>query len=176
MRKEKSLIEIRIAELNQGVHEYTFTCKASDFKNPEIEEPAFNGDIQVTVSAKKTDTEIVTAIETVTDAELNCDICLAPVHRRLSGQFTIFFVFGNQGNEEHETDGEYRTLPQSATAIDLTEDVRETLLLSLPVKVVCEAYPECSALRTDEETQTEDDQTQNSNWKASLQELKHKFH
>ncbi len=176
MRKEKALIELRIAGLSKGVHEFTFSCKASDFSDPVIEEPAFTGDIQVRVTAEKTDNEIITAIETVTDAELNCDICLAPVHKRLSGHFTIFFVYGETGHEERDAEEEYRMLPHSATAIDLTEDVRETLLLSLPVKVVCEDYPECTSTQTGEEMRIEGDRAEDSAWKASLEELKRKFH
>lgn len=178
MHKGKALIEIRIAGLSNGIHEYSFTCTAQEFDDPSLTAPPFSGTIAVKVVAEKTDTEVVTDIETTVAAELNCDICLDPVHRQLTGRFRIFFIFGSPDGTERECDEEYRILAPATTDIDLTEDVRETLLLSLPVKVTCDAYPECMPTAQEERDipgEELDDDAQNSAWKESLKELKRKL-
>jgi len=176
MRKEKILIGIEIPGLGNGTHEYAFSCTAGDFSDPELIEPAFNGEIGVHVSAEKTDTEIVIDLETVTMAELSCDLCLAPVHRKLVGRFRIVFVFDDAAAAAGEQNEEYRTIDRNTVTIDLTEDVRETLLLSLPVKVTCENYPDCLPTSERENGPESSSPEENSAWKDSLEKLKDKFH
>ncbi len=142
MSREKEIITLRIAGLSEGVHEYTFLCLASDFKDPELGDPSFCNDIHVRAVANKTESEITVDIETETVVDLNCDICLEPLKKALSGSYRIFFVFG--GSDAGEENENYRTLDRNASEIDLTEDVRETLLLSKPVKAVCTGNPQCA--------------------------------
>ena len=168
MRKEKGLIAIRIAGLSEGVHEYDFTCSATDFKDPELNCPEFRNGIRVRVVAQKTDSEIIVDIETATLAEFSCDICLAPVRRELTGSYRIVFVY-SENREEQE--GEYRPLEHNALSIDLTEDVRETLLLSLPMKVVCTGNPDCGVYTNEADERSEEKNA----WQESLEKLKGKF-
>lgn len=175
MSKEKVLIEIRIAGLSEGTHEYDFTCKASDFKNPELATPGFCNKIWVRVVANKTNSEITVTIETKTVAEFSCDICLVPLKKELTGFYRIFFVFGDSAGATGEHEENYRVLDSNAPAIDLTEDVRETLLLSKPMKVVCIDNPECSIYRDGGLQSREQEYETKSSWKESLEKLKDKY-
>lgn len=176
MGKEKGLLEIRIAGLSEGIYEYDFTCQASDFTNPELAEPGFSKEIRTRVVANKTDSEITIDIETKTLAEFNCDICLAPLKKELTGMYRVFFVFGEPGSVSEEQSEGYRVLDRNASVIDLTEDVRETLLLSKPLKVVCIDNPECSVYREDGAEHSEERYGAKSPWQESLEKLKNKYH
>ncbi len=174
MRKGHGVIEIRISGLAPGRHVETFTCRATDFSEPGLTDPAFSGDIHVTVELDKSDREIAAKILTSTVASLSCDACLAPVRQEITGEYSVLFRTGDPEEEGTEDDEEFRSLPQNASALDLTEDVRETLLLSLPTKVSCERYPECLE---DTATTGSGDETDvaRSNWQEQLKGLKHKF-
>ncbi|MEI8031729.1 MAG: DUF177 domain-containing protein [Chlorobiaceae bacterium] len=174
MHKENALIEIPLAGLMQGTHRQTFTCKGSDFKGRELTAAGFNGTIDVQVAVKKSDTEVDIAIETSSLAELTCDLCLTPVSRVLNGSFRIYYLFSAPHNEERESDEEYRILERNALSIDITEDVRETVLLSLPMKVTCPDYPECR-LRTEERESEGSQGGAASQWLDSLEKLKYKY-
>lgn len=176
MSKEKGVIEIRVAGLSEGVHLYDFTCKATDFKKPELAEPGFCNDICVKVVANKTDSEITVDIETKTVAVLSCDICLAPLKKEATGEYRIFFVFGEPGSNTDAQDENYRVLDRNASVIDLTEDVRETLLLSKPLKVVCIDNPGCSVYHEKETGGDDEEKNAKSPWRASLEKLKDKYH
>ena len=176
MGKEKGLIEIRITGLSEGVYEYEFTCKASDFKNPELTEPAFNGEIRTRIVANKTGGEIAVDIETKTLAEFTCDICLAPLKKELTGFYKVLFVYGDLACVAEENAENYRVLDRNASVIDLTEDVRETLLLSRPMKVVCADNPECSVHRENLQQLSDTGTGAKSPWKESLEKLKNKYH
>ncbi len=174
MGREKELIAIRIAGLSEGVHEYDFTCSATDFKEPELNCPEFRNGIRVRVVAQKTDSEIIVDIETATLAEFSCDICLAPVRRELAGGYRIVFVYG-ENRDGQEPEEEYRLLEHNAPSIDLTEDVRETLLLSLPMKVVCTGNPDCGVYTNEADEKTGERSEEKNSWQESLEKLKDKF-
>lgn len=176
MSKEKEMIEIRIAGLSKGVYEYGFTCKALDFKNPELAEPSFCNEIRAKVVVNKTDSEIIVDIETKTVAELSCDICLAPLRREVAGTYRVLFVFGELDSNTEEQDENYRMLDRNASFINLTEDVRETLLLSKPLKVICTNNPECSLYHGNRADALEEEKETKSPWQESLEKLKNKYH
>ncbi len=176
MGKEKGLIEIRIAGLNEGVYTYTFTFHASDFVNPDLSEPELCNEIRASVVLNKTDNDITADIETTTVAELSCDICLAPLKRTLTGQYRVFFVFGDPVSDIDEHEENYRVLDRNTVSVDLTEDVRETLLLSKPMKTVCIDNPECSMYLDSTDRAPDNESDAKSPWKESLAKLKNKYH
>ena len=174
MQKEKSLIVIRISDLMQGMHEFVFTCKASDFVDRKLAETGFTKAIQVNVVAEKSESEVSLTINTSTIADFTCDICLAPISKPLTGSLKIYYVFGEPYEEDQCGNEEYRCLDSNTEFIDITEDVREVLLLSLPMKVTCINNPDCKIygrIETNEESQSED----KSSWHESLEKLKNKY-
>lgn len=172
MRKEKPLIEIRPAALSEGLNEFDFTCMAAEFKDPKLEEAGFTGPVRVKVTAVKAVDEIDVTITTEASAAFSCDLCLAPLQRTLEGTYRLFFGWGNP---PEESDEEYRSLDRNAVSIDLTEDVRETVLLSRPMKVTCIDNPECRVYGRDEEEEDDIPGQENSSWKESLEKLKGKY-
>jgi uncharacterized protein len=174
MHKEKGLIELQVNSLLEGKNELLFTCEAADFNDPKLIDSGFRGKVLVEVTAEKSETELTVTIMTSATAELSCDICLAPVSKTLTGSYSIFYVYRDYAGMDTEGNDDFRLLDEYAETIDITEDVRETLLLSLPMKVTCTDNPECRIFPGEEEEKHHDDGERNS-WLESLEKLKKKY-
>ncbi|NTV97959.1 MAG: DUF177 domain-containing protein [Chlorobiaceae bacterium] len=174
MHKEKGLIELQVDSLLEGINELLFTCEAADFNDPQLIDAGFRGKVLVEVTAENSETEITVTIMTSATAELSCDICLAPVSKTLTGSYDIFYVYKDHAGVVPEGNDDYRLLDRNAETIDITEDIRETLLLSLPMKVTCTDNPECRIYSGTEEEKHSGDGDR-SIWLESLEKLKNKY-
>jgi uncharacterized protein len=171
MSKERALIEIRLAGLSQGTHEFDFTCTAGEFNDPAVKEAGFSDGISVKAVIDKNDDEITVSLKTAAKAALSCDLCLTPVLLELKGSYRVYYIYEQtQGQAEDE---EYRLIDSNTVSIDLTEDVRETLLLSVPMKVTCTDNPDCHVYRQEGTEGTEN--TPDGSWQESLEKLKNKY-
>ena len=176
MSREKALIEIRLAGLSPGKHEFGFTCSASDFADQALADAGFSKEISVAVTVEKLEGEMIVTLKTSAVAGLTCDLCLAPITTELNGSYRIFYGYEQAGEPEEERDEEYRLIDRNAVSLDLTEDVRETLLLSVPMKVTCTGNPDCRVFRQEEEeSEPDEDNLPDSDWLESLEKLKNKY-
>jgi uncharacterized protein len=73
-----------------------------------------------------------------------CRRCLARVDRTLTQDVALVWAPSEQLLDESETEGDIRALPPSAGEIELGEAIREELILSAPLYVVCKE--ECRGL------------------------------
>jgi uncharacterized protein len=173
MPKERTLIEVRLSGLSQGIHEFGFDCSVSDFDDPALKEAGFSDGISVRAVLERNEDEITVTIETTALADRSCDLCLAPVKLDLHGAYRITYVYDQRQDDGPEQDEEFRVIDRNTVSIDLTEDVRETLLLSVPMKVTCADYPDCR--RYGQEPPPGNDMTPDSTWQESLEKLKNKY-
>jgi uncharacterized protein len=170
MHREKALIEIRLAGLSMDVHEFDFTIKAEEFNDPGLTTEMFPDELSVSARVEKSENEITVDLTTNATAHFTCDICLAPLTRELHGSYRVYYVFDQSGGDVEPTDEDYRLIDESTVSIDLTEDVRETLLLSIPMKVTCSDNPDCRVFHGGNPSGT--DAVENSSWLESLDKLK----
>ncbi len=180
MRKEKSLIEIRTSTLAEGINELDFTCQARDFDGRRLAEAGFTGKITVNIVAKKSDDEITVTINTSAVADSTCDRCLAPIAKVLTGSLDLFYTFGTSLDREHNENDEYRHIEKSTEYIDITEDVCDTLILSVPMKMTCTNNPDCRLFSSHELSGSREENEapqagQQTSWQESLEKLKEKY-
>ncbi|MFZ4524045.1 MAG: YceD family protein [Chlorobium sp.] len=180
MHKEKLLIEIRTSTLTEGINKLDFTCQARDFEGRRLAEAGFTGEITVTVIAKKSDDEIMVTINTSAVADAACDRCLAPIAKVLTGSLDLFYTFGTSFDREEDGNDEYRLIDKSTEYIDLAEDVCDTLILSVPMKITCTNNPDCRLFSSHElsgsrEENKEPQAGQQTSWQESLEKLKEKY-
>jgi len=175
MSRKKALIEIRLAGLAEGAHEFDFTRNAADFGDPALTAAGFSKDVSVRVSVEKLDDELIVTLNTSATAELTCDLCLAPVTTGLTGSYRVWYSYEPTGEPQEERDEEYRLIDRNAVSLDLTEDVRETLLLSVPMKVTCTDNPDCGVFHQDDPGEPGEDRKPDSDWIESLEKLKNKY-
>jgi uncharacterized protein len=175
MSKEKALIEIRLAGISQGIHEFEFTCTAADFGDTALLDAGFSREIAVRVIVEKMESELIVTLKTTATADLICDLCLAPIVAELKGSYRIFYGYEQGGESQEDRDEEYRIIDRNTVSLDLTEDVRETLLLSVPMKVTCTDNPDCRVFRQAEESEPGENSKPDSEWLESLEKLKNKY-
>lgn len=175
MHKGKALVAIRIAGLPEGAHTFDFTCRARDFRGNGLSETIFTGDIAVKVSVKKNGQGVTALICTTAKADFTCDICLAPLSRELQAEYRIEYGYGGTEEKTEGRETDYRLIDRNRPEIDLTEDVRETLLLSVPMKITCSNNPDCRLYRPESGSQEKNKlpETEGS-WRSSLEKLKTK--
>lgn len=170
---EKALIEIRLAGLPSGVHEFDFSCTAGEFNDPVIDSSGFSGNIAVKVVADRSEHEVAVTVTTEVPAMMSCDLCLAPVAMVLKGFYRVYYIFDQERVPDADNADEYRLTDRNTPSIDLTEDVRETLLLSIPMKVTCTGNPDCRIYRSEKDDEAGPDS--GSSWHESLGKLKNKY-
>ncbi|HHE31665.1 MAG TPA: DUF177 domain-containing protein [Chlorobaculum parvum] len=173
MSREKALIGVRLAGLSDGSHEFEFNCMAGEFGDPALSEAGFSKDVSVRVTVEKMEGEMIVTLKTLATADQTCDLCLAPFSVEPSGSYRIFYVYEQADETGQERDEEYRILDRNALLLDLTEDVRETLLLSVPMKVTCPDNPDCGVFHSEDEPA--EDTLPDSSWQESLEKLKNKY-
>ncbi|MGQ9805270.1 MAG: YceD family protein [Chlorobiales bacterium] len=171
----KRIAHIKISNLTNGVHRYEFECVASDFADDWIDTERFSERISITVTLTKAMTEIVVELSVKAIATLQCDRCLAPISKKLSGDYRILFL--QSADAEKDSDDDVRVLSKNETHIDLTPDIRETLLLAVPMKNVCE-QPTCAEndapIKREFTHQTQSKRFEND-WQQKLAEMSKKF-
>jgi Predicted metal-binding, possibly nucleic acid-binding protein len=75
--------------------------------------------------------------------ELECRRCLEPVQQEIDDEITLLYDNPPEG-EEAEESGEIYPLPERGDVLDLSEAVREQLLLRIPLHTLCR--PDCKGI------------------------------
>ena len=177
MHKDKSLIEIGLGALEEGANEFNYTCKAADFGGQQLAHAGFTGKIEINVVAKKSADGLTLTINTSAMGDFTCDICLAPISKQLTGTLVLSYLFGEISGGENVEGEEYIRLDRSADSIDITGEVCETLLLSLPMKVTCTDNPDCRLYSSKKSTENDERPLPDNvtSWLESLEKLKNKY-
>jgi uncharacterized protein len=135
---------IQLATLSEGIHEFNFTVPAANIFSKEkifsthfSDEIRFEYPIHIAVVLDKSSRQIRVRAAIATEHLTLCDRCaiefLLPVH----GNYEIIYVFNEQHIPAENEESEYVYLSEDKLQIDIAEDVRQTLLLSLPMKHLC---------------------------------------
>lgn len=164
-------LKIRVSGLSTGIHEYSFTVAPSDIQL----EQNFNAPVEVAVRLEKTAREIYIQSRISADAGFQCDRCLVPFQRNISCQYSLVYVFDEQDAGKFPPE-EVRVIHRDTPVIDLAGDVREMIVLSVPLKLLCkeECRGLCSTCGTDLNSGTCDcrEETANRPWQGLEKLLK----
>ena len=125
-------LKIRVSGLSPGKHDYSFRVPSSDLQL----DANFDAPVEVTVRLEKLPSQIIVRSEIATSASFSCDRCLADFRQQIAASYAVVYV------EEASEAGrfppeEVRVVRVDATVIDLSGDVREMILLSVPLKLIC---------------------------------------
>lgn len=128
------MVYIDLAALADGLHEIVLTPAAEDL---ELDPDSFSS-IEATVGLDISTRQILCRIAAKADARLICDRTLEPFIEPLSGDYTVVFT-----RDPHEgQDDEIVLIESGASRIDITEYLRDTILLSVPLRKVAPAARE----------------------------------
>jgi uncharacterized protein len=125
-------MKIQVLGLSEGLHDYTFDILSADLGLSE----EFSGNTNVRVSLDKTPREILLSAELSATVNFECDRCTAPFQTMLQPKYRMVYVW--EGEHTSLLDpSEMQVISPGLSVIDISDDVRQTLLLAMPFKRVC---------------------------------------
>jgi uncharacterized protein len=140
-------MKIKLSNLNEGLNKINYECDdrslgfadSSDKNDITFVNPVFiNGYINKVTNQYFVEFQIDTKVLLV------CDRCLEEFEKQLNDNMRLIFSLETELYQEEEPGSEFRLLPAETTEIDITDDIRESLLLMIPMKILCDE--ECSGL------------------------------
>lgn len=125
-------MKIKISSLSEGRHLYDF-----EMPTTEIELPIdFVGNVTVHVKLEKTKDQIFITSNLQCKKEFLCDRCLTNYEDNLKTSYNMFYVYDVAHRNEYDKDV-VTVISKDTDIIDLLPDVKEYLLLAVPMKNVC---------------------------------------
>ena len=125
------MLRIDIAARAFGRHEETLRVEPDTLGL----DPDVFGEILIDLRLDIAERRVLADFDVASEATLVCDRTLVPYQQSVRGRHTVLFVSPEQLPPEDE-DETMQPLPDDATEIDLTEPVRDTLVLALPLRRV----------------------------------------
>jgi len=163
-------MKIQVGGLSDGVHNYRLSA---DSRSLGLDE-RFPGQVNVDATVEKSGTQVFLSADLRAEAAFVCDRCLTPFHSALKSSYRMYYVTEGE-RESHVDPSELQIVPPGFSVIDLQEDVRQTVLLSVPLKLLCSEKckglcPRCGANWNNETCQCEEEDA-DPRWEQ-LQRLK----
>lgn len=132
-------MKIQVGGLSEGVHHFRFEAPAGELDLGDD----FPAAVKVEVQLDKTGHQILLVGTVSTVRDFQCDRCITSFALQLGGKYRICYI--QEGGEAPELDpSEMQLLPPGMSVIDIADDVRQTVLLSVPLKTLCRA--DCKGL------------------------------
>lgn len=157
------MLGIDITPLAHGLHEASLT--------PSVEslglDPAVFDAVAVEVRLDHEQDRTLVAFTARATATLVCDRTAVTFQQPVEGSYTVLFVLAEQLEGLAEENGEdVRALPQPGAELDLTDAVRDTLLLALPTRRVAPGAEDKELPVTFGAEHDEDDEALDPRWEA----------
>jgi uncharacterized protein len=124
-------MKIQVGGLSEGVHRFHFDVPASEVGLGD----EFSG-VQTNVDLDKTPNQIMLKAAIHTAADFSCDRCNAPFTSPLDSGYRMHYIWNQEDVGQFDV-AEIQVIPQGSTIIDITEDVRQTVLIAVPLKLLC---------------------------------------
>ena len=165
-------MKIKISGLENGTYEYDFE---DDIEKIDLTEPLF-GKYNTIVVLNKFDDQIILEASTTAGANFVCDRCGTEFNQNVKSKYKMIYLLRSIEDAEEEINITY--LPPDTHLIDLSNDVRDYMILSIPMKRLCKEdckglCIKCGADLNEKECECVDDET-DDRWEV-LAELKNKL-
>lgn len=127
------MVTIDTTPLKPGHHRVTLSPAPQELNLP----PDAFEDIVVDVRLELQQERAYVDLEASGVARLVCDRTLAEFQLPVSGEHAVLFLPESQASVEHVGDrDDVRPLPEAGEPLDITDAVRDTLMLALPARTV----------------------------------------
>ena len=133
-------IKINIGSLNDGSQTLDIQ---SDEKELGLEEGFLKEPLQVKLELFKTHHQLDKKVDISGIIFLECDRCLDKFEKKFNTSFEIIFVQQTH-REEAFSEEEIRTYSPHMKSIDLTTDIKEAVILTVPMKKLPDEKPDGS--------------------------------
>jgi uncharacterized protein len=139
MKHDVEEIKIRISGLSEGSREFEFAAEAADLGLDD----SFNAPVHIHAELEKTGRQYYLIARIATSAQFTCDRCATGFEREVNAALAMVYVTDELEMGKFQPE-EVRTIDPEAMYIDITDDVRQSILLSIPLKLLCRA--DCKGL------------------------------
>jgi uncharacterized protein len=129
--KENGLI-IRVSGLSNGLHEYHFSANPGEIGL----NASFQGLVEVDARLDKAIHHLYLNANIRASGSFECDRCLEQFELPLTTKYSVVYLY-NEAEQGRYPPEEIQILSPDATSVDLTTDVRDMVLLSIPLKLLC---------------------------------------
>lgn len=165
-------MRIKISGLENGMYEYDFE---DDIEKIDLTEPLF-GKYNANVVLNKFDDQIILEASTTAGANFICDRCGTEFIQSVISKYKMIYLLRSIEDAEEEINITY--LSPDTHIIDLSNDVRDYMILSLPMKRLCKEdckglCVKCGSDLNEKQCECEDSEF-DDRWKV-LTELKNKL-
>ena len=132
-------MKINISNLSQGTHEYELSKDPVEVGLPEN----FSANVVAKVTLEKSSRQILVSARVAARGMFQCDRCLDEYSNTIESKLRTLYVWDADGRANGDSE-DVRLLAHDANVIDLSNDVRDLVLLSVPLKLLCKE--ECAGL------------------------------
>lgn len=132
-------MKISISNLSEGVHAFLFSAEPSHLSLGVN----FTKGVSVNVTVDKTSREVFLRVQVAASGKFTCDRCIDEFDRQVIAAHQMIFVYGEQ-DKTRFPQHEVQVLGFGTPFIDISEDVRQFIMLAVPRKLLCK--DDCSGL------------------------------
>lgn len=136
-------MKINLLNLHEDVNKLQLCIDPANLDFDENKEALllFDDNINADIEVQKFSDKYFIKVGLATNVHFTCDRCLDDYHHYLQGSFQLIY---SKEVARPSDDDDYRLLSDKAFEIDLSHDIRENLLLLMPMKSLCKEH--CSGL------------------------------
>ena len=124
---------INISNLSEGIHEYIFDAEPHKIGLDEW----FCNFINVEAKLDKSLRQIFLQAKIRVEGKFICDRCLDDFLQQMNIEYSMVYIQGDRSTVDVEKEEEIQILNADTNFIDLDEDVRQYILLTIPQKLLC---------------------------------------
>ncbi len=132
MKREQSELKIRITQLSEGTHEYQFTSHPEQLRLGDH----FQENVEIDVILDKTQRQLYLRTKISAGGKFECDRCAGDFTESINSSYNICYAY-DENPVPNAEDDEIRLIHQGTPYLDLTEDIRQSIMLAVPMKLVC---------------------------------------
>lgn len=138
-------MKVRVSHLKDGHHSLSFAEMPAQFNLAGMY--AFKDKLNVTLEIEKRSETLYVRQMLSTAIAVVCDRCLETYTEQIESEFLVVYT---AARDLLQYDDELRYLAPDQGEIDITEDVKASMILAVPAKLVCSESckglcPECGA-------------------------------
>lgn len=132
-------MKIQVGGLSEGVFHYQFRAAPMELGLGAH----FSQEVAVQATIEKTRNQMHLRAMVQTTGVFECDRCITDFRKEMSPSYEMHYVTGEEESGRFDPT-EVQVLSPGYTVIDIREDVRQTLLLAVPLKLLCRE--ECAGM------------------------------
>lgn len=132
-------LRINISKLSEGIHNYEFNVDPHELDLDD----RFNVDLDIKIRLDKSSNQIYLTALVDTYTNVECDRCLKDFYYHIQSNYSVLYTCDEHCIQNDEF-SDLKKINIYQPYLDIIDDVREYVLLSIPVKLLCKE--ECLGL------------------------------